>query len=532
MADMDYEQADELARKAREDLQEWEGSFGEWVTEAKDCYAMLHGDQWTVEDAEAMHEQKRPTITLNRIAAMIRGVCGLEVSQRQEVRYLAPELGDVASTEVQNSAAKWAREQCDAEDEESEAFRDLITCGMGWTETRVDYDEDPEGKLVIERIDPMDMRWDPLAVKKSVSDSRWRARLKKMSIKDIKHLWPDKAEDIAAYVEATDGINLVTHHNFAGDAYARGGDDGHPTTKDEAVVVQYQYWEYQYMVKVNAPDGSVVDMPVDRMEMMKKQGVPLVEITRFRKRVYRQAILCGPVTLEDLPLNTTGFTLVCMTGMRDRNKGVWYGLVRDMIDPQRMSNKFFSSMIDTLATNAKGGVMLETTAVEDPRKFEEDWANPRAAIWLKPGGLAKIDQRQPPQFPTAMAQMMEFNIQALPQISGINLEFLGTTNREQSGVLEYHRKQSVSNSLAEFFGDRPPRLTARCRRGSRFRNCCRWRSRLACRCRLRSSTIPRCLPRWQWSGRRCSLNSRPCRRRCRSRWSRCNSRCNSCSRKT
>jgi hypothetical protein len=47
--------------------------------------------------------------------------------------------------------------------------------------------------------------------------------------------------------------------------------------------------------------------------------------------------------------------------------------------------------------------------------------------------------------------MMEFAVQALPQVSGINYEFLGTTNREQSGVLEYHRKQAVANSLAEFF---------------------------------------------------------------------------------
>jgi hypothetical protein len=447
---MDYEDADDLAREARKNLQEWESAFGGWVEEARVCYAMLHGDQWTAEDEETLRAQQRPTVTMNRIAAMIRGVCGLEVSQRQEVRYLAPELGDIASTEVQNAAGKWAREQCDAEDEESEAFRDLVTTGMGWTETRVDYDEDPEGKLVVERIDPLDMRWDALAVKKGLADSRWRARLKRMTIKDVKSMWPDKSDDIAAYVESTEGRDLAPHVNKAGDQYAD-DHEGRPVLRDEAVLVQYQYWTYTFWAKLSMPDGQIVDMPADRADLMKQEGVPLVELQRFRKREYRQAILCGPVILEDVKLNCSNFTLVVMTGVRDRNKGYWYGLVRDMVDPQRWANKFFSTYIDIIASNAKGGVMAETTAVEDPRKFETSWSNPRATVWLKAGGLGKIQSREAPAIPQGIGQVMEFAINSLPQVSAINLEFLGTTNRDQSGVLEYHRKQSVANSLAEFF---------------------------------------------------------------------------------
>jgi hypothetical protein len=205
------------------------------------------------------------------------------------------------------------------------------------------------------------------------------------------------------------------------------------------------------MVKISTPDGQVLDMPADRVATMKKSGIPLQEGPRYRVREYRQAIVCGPVTLEDEKLDTTQFTLNCMTGVRDRNKGYWYGLVRDMIDPQKWANKFFTTFIDIVATNAKGGVMAETSAVEDPRKFEESWSNPRSTVWLKAGGLGKVQNREAPNMPAAIPQMMEFAIGSLPHVSGINLEFLGTTNREQSGVLEYHRKQSVANSLAEFF---------------------------------------------------------------------------------
>lgn len=446
--EIDNTDENDIAREAREGIQDWEGGFGEWVEEAKLSYAMLHGDQWSVEDREAMADQKRPIVTFNRIAAMIRGVCGMEVAQRQEVRYLAPELGDVQSAEVQNAAAKWAREGCDAEDEESEAFRDLVTCGMGWTETRVAYDEDPEGMMVVERIDPLEMRWDPLAVKKGLADTRWRARLKKTSIKSLKAQWPDKADEISAYIEDTDGAAI--HANRAGDDY--NGSSVRPSSKYETTVTQYQYWVDREMVKVMTPDGQSAELPADRAAKMSAAGLPVMMMGQpYTVREYRQAITCGSVTLEDQKLNTTGFTLVCMTGVRDRNRGYWYGLVRDMIDPQKWANKFFTTFVDIIATNAKGGVMAETNAVEDPRKFEEQWSNPRSTVWVKPGGLGKIQNRDAPAMPAAIPQAMEFAIGSLPHVSGINLEFLGTTNREQSGVLEYHRKQSVANSLAEFF---------------------------------------------------------------------------------
>ena len=38
------------------------------------------------------------------------------------------------------------RIEADAEDEESDAFRDTLICGMGWLENRLDHERDPDGK--------------------------------------------------------------------------------------------------------------------------------------------------------------------------------------------------------------------------------------------------------------------------------------------------------------------------------------------------------------------------------------------------
>jgi hypothetical protein len=64
--------------------------------------------------------------------------------------------GVVKKDELPTSAGKWFRQQCDAEDEEGDAFRDLVACGMGWTETRLDFEDNPEGDPKVDRTDPLE----------------------------------------------------------------------------------------------------------------------------------------------------------------------------------------------------------------------------------------------------------------------------------------------------------------------------------------------------------------------------------------
>jgi hypothetical protein len=78
----------------------------------------------------------------------------------------------VKVNELLTSAPKWFRQQCDAKDEESDAFRDTVVCGMGWTETSMSYDDNPNGDPQIDRTDPLEMVWDCGAKKRNLVDKR------------------------------------------------------------------------------------------------------------------------------------------------------------------------------------------------------------------------------------------------------------------------------------------------------------------------------------------------------------------------
>lgn len=442
----------ELVSVVKKKVKEFESFIGDWHKSAKEEFDMVAGDQWSDEDKAALEAQDRVPVVFNRIAAFIRGVCGMEVSNRQAVKYLPREMGDVQPNEIMNAAATWCRDYCNAEDEESDAFRDMVICGIGCTETRLDYEEDQEGMIFVERRDPLRVGWDTTAVKRNLTDANWVYSFADYSKAAFETKWPGVDLEQSSGMWPNDsgkGIDNADNEEFYKE------NDGASTKPQNSIrVVQFQYFKTIKMFKVQDLNGQIQEIPADKFNKMKKfveeRGMQYV---KYDKREYRQCFVAGDVLLDDIKLPANEFTLKFLTGIRDRNKGHFYGMVRDAIDPQKWSNKFFSLAIEILATNSKGGLLAETDAFEDRDKAEEDWANPRAIVWARPGTIrdGKITQRQSAAPPPALDAMMGFAVSSMPQIMGINMEFLGLADRAQAGVLESQRKQAAISTLAEFF---------------------------------------------------------------------------------
>src|SRR5262245_24074314 len=180
-----------LKRWENQAKQHWSG----WREEARLSYDFVAGNQWSADDKAALLDQMRQPVTFNRIAPMVDAVTGAEILNRQEVRYSPREIGDVQVNELITAADEWARDLADTEDEESDAFADVVITGMGWTETRMDYAEDPEGRIIDDRIDPLEMLSDPQAKKRCIADARFIIRSRWREKKDLKKAWQDKLRD-------------------------------------------------------------------------------------------------------------------------------------------------------------------------------------------------------------------------------------------------------------------------------------------------------------------------------------------------
>lgn len=430
-----------------------------WRKIAREDYDFVAGEQWDDEDKQLLREQLRPVITFNRTGPIVEAVAGSEINNRQEAQYIPRTLDDAGVNEVLTEAARWVRDLCDAEDEESDAFMDTLTCGMGWTETRMDYEEDLDGEIKIDRVDPLEMWWDPDAKKRNLSDIRWVMRVKRITKEDLEAMWPGKADEViqsGPWDKATDEATGFEANANSPDEYMETDYEEWDNTPDKKKlrVVEYQWWERESVYRVAAGD-QVVEFDKERFDRLKDRfDIEGIKYLKQTKRVYKRAFVAGSVILEEGPGPCeTDFTFTSITGKRDRNKNTWYGLVRAMRDPQKWANKFYSQILHVINSNAKGGIVAEKDAFENVRDVEKKWARSDSIIWAKPGAVrhGAFAPKPTVPYPTGLDRLMEFAVDAHYTVTGVNLEMLGMADRNQPGVLEYQRKQAGLTILAVLF---------------------------------------------------------------------------------
>lgn len=424
-----------------------------WREQFADDEQFRDGHQWTDEEKSSLEGNSRAPIVFNRTQVIISSVAGSEVNNRTEVRFIPREIGDVKPNEVLTAGAEWFRDQSDAEDAESMAFADLVTGGLGVTDTKLSFDEDPEGEPEIERIHPTEFGWDHTDTSKGLIKSRYYFRALKMSVVDAKERFPGKEVfDINATWLNMDGANGETPHiNNPDDDYD--SDQKLDNSSDGMVtVVQVQYRTRESWVEYIDPQtGERAEVTQSMWSAIEKRvPIPLTH-RKFKKTVWRQYFLGSMTILDENQPDPDGSTFNCMTGTWDSKDKMFFGLLRAMRDPQKYANKWLSQTLHIMNSNAKGGVLAEEGAVNDARSFEEGWAASDSVTWVKNGALARIQQKQGPTIPAGLMNLTEFAISSIRDASGVNTELLGLRDANQPGVLEYQRRQSAMTTLATFF---------------------------------------------------------------------------------
>jgi DNA-directed RNA polymerase subunit L len=418
-----------------------------WRTEAASCYKFVAGDQWESDDKSVLENEDRPAITFNRVDVFIDAICGMEVNNRQAIHYFPREINDTGLNQAFTAAAKYVRDQTDAESEESESFRDATICGLGVTRTRMDYCENPEGDILQERVDPLQVWPDPGSRKRCLKDRRYTFHGEYMDREEASKKWPDAV--LSATAPELETV-IDTDRNWL----YKDEENNIYESKDKVFILYYEEVRKEPYYKAKNPlTGQIEEITPEVYEKLKK--IPDLKAVKMERNVYYRTF-CNAEGEELEPLKKSpvqDFDYKFITYKRDRSKGCWYGIVRHMMDPQRWANKWLSQILHIINTNAKGGAFAEAGAFLDPKKAEEDWSKSSPLILMREGAVSqgKIKERTPSAYPNGLDRLMMLAFEALPMVSGVNLEILGLANREQAGVLEDQRRQSAFAILAPLF---------------------------------------------------------------------------------
>lgn len=431
-----------------------------WRMKAVESYDFIIGRQWTSEDIASLEEQQRPVVTFNRTAPTVDAVSGYEINGRQDVTFLPREPDDSGGAQVQTEAGKYFRQQCDAEDNESDAFHDLLTTGIGVIEHRMDYDEDPEGMLAVDRTDPLEMAYDPAAVKRNLLDRRWDIRGKWWNKPVAEALWPDhdfsEANNIQGDLEDTTEKEPIDRE--AASFYKDTGiGEEYERKRDKVFILEHTWFENEkFTSAANPATGKLEEVKPEDLkkinEMLAERGLPPLKSVRRTRRKFKRAFVHGRTTLEeeDAPCPDK-FHYQFMTGKRDRNKNHWYGIVEQMKDPQRWANKWLSQTLHIMNMGVKGTTEYEDGAFENVAEVEKKIAKPGAFVKIETGYFEKVRVRPGMEIPSTTQNLTEFAVGSIRDATGVNVEVLGLANRDQPGVVEHSRKQSAMAILAPLF---------------------------------------------------------------------------------
>jgi len=456
-----------------------------WRRDAVDDFDFVAGGsyddsgQWHQDQIDALKSQGRPIITLNTLEPLIEAIAGAEVNNRQEVSYEPRENDDKDVAAALMEVGKWARDN-DVEEEESDAFRNCVICGMGWTLHTMDYSTDLDGRYTVVSTDPVGHYWDVDARRPNLADARWVGYVEKMGKDKFKAMFPDqKGSDDVFGVKG-----IVSEDDTRAAKYPTDYDDPNligtegAETPEKVLVLEYQCYKPEPAFRVLDPASGQLSKPMDKDEfsklrsaaesrgaVMARFGTPVdppedgsepPQVFRFLKQernVYYRAFYSGGKRLEDRERNPwrRGFTMQCITARRHRSRNTWYGLVRPMKDPQRFTNSFMAASIHHYNANPKGGVYYEEDAIDNPEDLEGKLAHPSPAIKLNPGGLQKIEHINPAPSSQALVHLLGVVMSMPPQVSGVNLETVGLANRDQPVGLEQTRKLATMSIVSPIF---------------------------------------------------------------------------------
>lgn len=444
-----------------------------WRAEARQAFRFAASKHWDDEDKQKLEAEMRPAITFDRSSVIIDAISGQEIQNRQQVNFLPREQGDALPNEMLTEAGRWFDEQADAPDEDTEAFVDSLWCGMGWTETRLNMLEDEQGEPEVERIDPIEMYWDASAKKAGIEDARRKWRLKSFTTEEAKEKWPDVPLDNLRGSVWVDRLGLGDVDPNVNDPLSRyddfdkedekgGYDDQSINSKTQRfTIAQLQYFCLEpYMLVADPFSGQTRKLSKDEYKMLQRNLAAVgynhpLEAVELRKKVWYTAFLGKTVIAHYVSPCPDHCTWTAITGKRDRTRNFWYGLYRQLRDPQLWANKWLSQMLHIMNANAKGGLLYEKGVFVDQAQAEQNWASPSGMIELSAGALSggapRVQERTPPPLPAALQYLSEFAINAIRDVVGVNLELLGMREANQAGVLEYQRRQAGLTILAPLF---------------------------------------------------------------------------------
>jgi len=465
-------------------------------------YGDYQSGQWENLDYSRRKTDQKPCYQINKLARVVDAISGFQVQNRSEIRYLPRELSDeqppqapnvlaqpmqpapmtlgqdAKFADVVNDGIQYIRQESRSDLENSNAYTDMLICGVGAVDNIISYDENPNGEASVRRVAPHLLMWDIAARKKNMTDANAVASAslhdKDTLLAEINAERP-KSQQISDFPTGNDDEFLSWFNN--------GTDDNLVVAYDFQWRVKEAYWQVQNTI-MERPDlmpaleasgvlanakergvdlsrDEIFSISVEEYSSFKEAfgllGIEFKAVKQRTYKYYRANIVGGMLISDDENYSQKGFSLKFMTGKWSETRQCWYGVVSVAKDPQKLLNKAMSDLSELLYISPHGGALVESRAVggaANLKDFKDTWSKQREVTILADGAISGqwFMMKPQAQVSPAILQTIEFAERSILECPGLTPEFLGVADgsAQQAAMLQAQRVRQGLAVLATY----------------------------------------------------------------------------------
>lgn len=451
----DQQMRDKLWNRFRSAMDRGHDNYTRKAKYMEDMY-LGGGRQWS-QDPDVVAELEaagKPVLELNLIQSSLRTIKGYQTQSRMNISYQPRGTGDLKISEILTKIALYELDQNKFPWIESQVFEDGLIQGRGYFDIRMDYEEDLNGRIKVEALDPLDVIPDADAKSYDPKDWNYVIITKWIPIEDLKVLYPKKAKEVEAAAYANEsawgvGGDEGAERNTFSEPYS--GFNYYRTDADEIFVrvldVQHvkvvrRDFYYDPMNDTMYPVPDNLSQTAAKRDA-KKRGWEV--LTRTTKRI-RWTVMTQDCTLHDDWSPYDHFTIVPYFPIFRR--GQTMGLVENLVSNQEMMNKVYSQILHIVNTTANSGWLIEQGSLVnmDVEDLEQEGASTGLVIEYKKG-YTPPQKIEPNQIPTGLKDIFNTSRDLHDQILGVNESFRGEKTNEVSGQAIQQRVSQTAVGL-------------------------------------------------------------------------------------
>lgn len=403
-----------------------------YVEKADKCDKFFQGVQWSREDLELLHEQRRPALTINKILATLANITGEQIFNRTEIGF-RPRRGE-ATEQTAEALTKIFKHISDANQlswQRTDVYLDGLIGGRGFYDVRLDFNDSLQGDARITQLNPKNVLIDSDA--SCYDPDEWNDVIttKWLSLDDVEILygrkWRRELENQASILAPYEYDMSDWDRDRFGDkndwtqAHAAYMDESTAPTMRVVRLLERQWRKLDKREHfVHLPTGEMRPIPDgwerNDIAFYLQQNQDYSTVEKIAPRI-RWTVGAGREILHDEWSPYNHFTVVPFFPYFRRGQTI--GVVENLLGPQELLNKVSSQELHVINTTANSGWKLKAGSLQNMSAAELEARGAQTGVVLELDEVSDAEKILPNQVPSGLERVSFKAEEHIKTISGV-----------------------------------------------------------------------------------------------------------------